>query len=105
MANRPKHIREEKTIDRLERENRELKGLCRSLQKRLKKVSKGYNQFLEEDGIEETSAALTKVTAELEKICFDCGIGSMIKVDLGTRYYRACNNCTRRTKSKTKENI
>ena len=102
MPRKPKYIKEKDINERLEKENRDLKNLCRSLQKRLKKVSKGYNQFLEEDGVEETSQALTKVTAELEKICYDCGIGSMIKIDLGTRYYRACNNCTRRTKSKPK---
>lgn len=95
-----KFKREASVVERLEKENRELKALSKSLQKRLKKVSRGYYKFIEEEALEESTEALEKVTKELNKLCWECGVGNLIKVDLGPRYFRKCNNCPRRTKSK-----
>lgn len=94
-----KYDREQDGLERLEKENRELKSLNRSLVKRITKLSRGYYKYLdrEEDAKEE---ALEQVTKEVKKVCFSCGIGELKKVDLGNRYYRQCTNCPKKTRSK-----
>lgn len=99
MARKPKYQREDDLIERLEKENRELKSLSKSLQKRLKKVSKGYNNFIQEDGLEESNKALETLTKELNKICYDCG-GNYKKYKLVNREYRLCDGCGKRSKAK-----
>lgn len=84
---------DEETIERLEKENRELKQLNRSLLKRLRKISKGIN----EEEFEEAEAEVkvkrsTKTFAEDD--CTNCGKGRLVMIDFGARKQIGCNNPT-----------
>lgn len=94
-----KYEREDKIIDRLERENRELKNHIRGLTASIRKLNKGYNKFLFEDKEKEAVVSAKKIA---KKICYVCHVGSMEKVSLGNRYFRKCTNegCENRTKTK-----
>jgi hypothetical protein len=91
-----KWAREEKIVERLERDNRELKATVRTLQKRLKKYSKGFP-------VEEYEEEVFHKELPKEKICYSCRIGKLMYVDLGNRYLRACSNCEYKTRSKSKD--
>lgn len=95
-----KYSRDENSLERLEKENRELKSQVRSLSSRLKKLTRGYYKFLDEENQDEKEVIIEKAFKEAEKVCWACRIGKLHKVDLGFRYFRQCNNCEYRTKSK-----
>lgn len=90
-----KHEREEKIVDRLNKENRELKAECRRLRKWLKQLNKGFKKLEDDEVIEEKH-----IPEEMKKICFACARGELKLVILGPRYVRACNFCDYRTKGK-----
>ena len=93
MAKRSR-FREDTEVERLERENRELKAVIRSLTKQLKKTNRGYRKEREEKEIKED-----KLTNEI-KMCWDCGEGQMNRIILLGRSMRICSNCGKRTKAK-----
>lgn len=92
-----KYEREEREVERLEKQVRELKSLNKSLLKRLRKLNKGYQSYLDKELEEETPKVLLK---EEPKICFDCGKGTLeVKIVLNRRW-RACTICSKKTKVK-----
>ena len=94
-----RYKREENQLDRLEKENRQLKALNKSLLKRLRKVSKGYNRFLMEEAEEEKQEALDEVGKEVDKTCWDCG-GDYKIIKILDRRWRQCQGCQKRGKVK-----
>lgn len=87
-----KFKREEDIVERLEKENRELKGLVRSLQKRLKKVDKDYRAELEETKKEKAIQEDGKFH-RVKVPCEHCGKGEIIEVDLAGRIFFKCSVC------------
>lgn len=90
-----KFERDEKIIDRLELENRNLKSENRLLRKRLKSLSKGYHKFLLEDGQNE---AVEEAQEIAKKICFQCGIGEYKEIIVVNRRWRQCQECGKKGK-------
>lgn len=95
-----KSDREDRILERLQEENRTLKQVNRSLQKKLKTLTKGYYKFLNSDSQEEEQEAVFEAKQVAGKICWDCKVGTLQLIDLVSRYYRQCDNCSKRTKSK-----
>jgi hypothetical protein len=91
---RKKLIREEKTIERLERELREAKSLIRSLQKRLRKVDKGFKEHEIEDVQVEEAEIKNAVLCEV------CGKGSAVITIIGNREIVRCSICEHRSSRK-----
>ena len=90
---------EEDQVESLERKIRELKSINRSLMKRLKNVSRGYKRYLSED-VETPYEQGERPKKEEQKVCFDCGRGTMdIKIILNRRW-RECSVCGKRTSTK-----
>lgn len=89
-----KKKRQEDNEDRLERENRELKALNRSLLKQLKKKNKG--RFKEDISFEpeyEEETPKPKV-----KICGSCGKGELSQTKVRHLIFEVCNICEHREK-------
>lgn len=89
-----RYEREEKIIDRLEKENRELKKELRTYQKLLKQANKGFHKLRDDDIIEDKD-----IPASLKKLCWDCN-GELIKMELLSRRWYICDQCGKRTKTK-----
>lgn len=89
-----KHEREQKVLDRLQRENRELKQEIKSLRNSVRRLNKGFHRLADDDVIEEKEVPIEA------KICYDCSVGHLQKVSILGRYWRQCNNCPKRTKTK-----
>lgn len=89
--------REQNEIDRLNKENRELKSLNRQLHKKLKQLNKGYYKYLlnEDDDREK---AIEEVKTVAEKICFDCSIGEYKLMTIANRRWRLCSYCGKKGK-------
>ena len=91
--------REDRVIDRLERENRELKSTVRSLQKRLARVTKGYRG--DSDIPQEKPK---KKEPPKETLCHECRQGNLTEVELIGRIIESCDFCEyRKTRTKRKE--
>lgn len=89
-----KKKRQEDNEDRLERENRELKALNRSLLKQLKKRNKGKVRediSFEPDYEEETPPSKIK-------ICEACGKGELSETKIRHLIFEVCNLCEHRQK-------
>lgn len=99
MGKKPRFKREQDELERLQAEVRTLKSTNRSLLKRLKKVSKGYNKYLTEETEEDKQEAMEEVVKEVNKICFVCG-GNYLKIELLGRYFRQCDRCGKRGRAK-----
>lgn len=88
-----KHDRDEEIVDRLERENRELKALNRSLMRRLKKVDKAYRAKQElVEAEEEKVSRREDERAEEKKIgnCPKCRENDLKEINLGRKVYMTC---------------
>lgn len=88
--------REDKEIDRLEKDNRELKALVRQLNKRIKRLSRGYKKYLDEEPLK---PEVEEVQEEV-KVCWNCARGVLEKIVVLNRYWRQCTVCDKRTKTK-----
>lgn len=99
------HNREERINERLQEENRKLKAENRHLLKKLKQLSRGYYKFLYSDTHEEEQEAVKEAKAVAKKICFDCRVGELQLSIIGSRYWRYCNNCDKRTKTQSTDNL
>lgn len=87
--------REDRYIQRLEEEIRELKKTKKSLEKRIKKLSRGYRAYLDKDFEEESDPK-----QEEKKICWECGVGEYKLYVILNRRWRACSECGKRGKVK-----
>lgn len=86
--------REVRVMQRLQQENRSLKQEVKSLRNSIRKLNRGYDKLVEEEKIEEKDIPIPA------KICYDCNVGTLEKVSVFGRYWRQCNNCPKRTKTK-----
>lgn len=94
-----RHEREERILERLTLENKELKQINRSLLKQVKKLSRGYRKFMAEDDESEKDAV--ECAKEIaKKMCWDCSEGEFKKIEIAGRYFRLCNVCGKRGKTK-----
>ncbi len=85
--------KEESIVERLEKENRDLKSQIRSLSRQIKKLSK--NQRVEEL-FNEVETNITD--REDHNRCKECGKGYIVTIDLGPRKQKGCNTCLWRGK-------
>lgn len=90
--------REDRLIDRLQEENRTLKQINRSLQKQVKKLSRGYRKFLAVQGAEEEKEAVQEAKEVAKKICWQCNTGEYREVIIANRRFRQCQDCGKRGK-------
>jgi predicted nuclease with TOPRIM domain len=90
-----KYEREIPIIDRLEKENRELKSENRRLFKLVRRLNKGFYKLLDEEVVEEQ-----QVPEEVVKECWDCGKGKLLVRIVLNRRWRECDVCDKRTKVK-----
>lgn len=97
-----KQQREVDLVDRLEKENRELKSTVRTLQKRLKKIDKDYRVELEEASKERQLEDDQKVRKAPAPKCLHCGKGNLFEVDLLGRVFVNCDSCTNKYRKPTK---
>ena len=88
-----KQQREIDLVDRLEKENRELKALVRSLQKRLKKVDRDYKVELETASKERQMEEDERIVKPAAKKCDACGKGHHFEVDILGRIFINCSSC------------
>lgn len=78
-------------LEQLERENKSLRTLNRSLMRHLKKVNKGYKFTDDGEDIE--------LEEETDDLCPDCQKGNKIEVNLGVRKFFRCDLCNWRSKT------
>lgn len=82
-----KHEREQRILERLHQENRQLKQEVKSLRNSIRKLNKGYHKLEEDDKIEKKD-----IPVEAKK-CWDCTIGNYNLVIIMNRRFRRCDNC------------
>lgn len=88
---------EDDTIERLEKEIRELKTINRSLLRRLKKVDKNYSKALEEE--ENAIDDVYEPPKVYKKYCDQCGKGSVEEVVVAGRKFVRCGLCGYRSRA------
>lgn len=87
--------REEDELTRLEKENRELKAVNRSLMKQLKKLAKGINKEEVEQALERIEDhAPTKEHTQEEAPCPECGRKGLKEIILAGRKFQRCCICS-----------
>lgn len=84
------------TIERLEKEIKELKSVNKSLLRQLKKESRKYKPEFEEDDNSSSAVVKEDETNKLRKICTECGRGKIIETPLGSRTLIGCTICSYR---------
>lgn len=94
IAKKGKKDRDE--VEVLEQRIRQLKSENRSLYKQLKKLNRGFRKIRE---YEDEPKEEVKPKVE-EKQCWDCKVGYLQRFEILNKYYRMCNNCSKRTKAK-----
>jgi hypothetical protein len=91
--------REDRELDRLRKEVRDLKSTNKSLLRQVKKLSRGYNRYLAEEDDKKEEALEELIETTVEKTCWDCG-GNYKKVEICGRSFRTCDGCGKRGKVK-----
>ncbi len=91
--------RKEEYVERLEAQIRELKSENRSLLKRVRRLSKGYRKFLDQEHDEDVKEAPKAISDEI-KACWECTKGVLIKKVVLNRSWRECTVCPKRTRVK-----
>ena len=94
-----KRDRDDEQKERLEALVREQKKQIRQLEKRVKKLARGYRKFLDEDPLDDEP----EVILEDKKECWDCGKGVLEAFIVFNRRWRCCNLCGKRTRVKIME--
>lgn len=90
---------DEDEFEQIRKENRELKQTIRTLQKRIKKLDRGYNKTRNEKP--PSKSDLNKMNTEVDdNDCPECGRGQIIATILANRVLTRCNNCDYRGKTK-----
>lgn len=90
---------EDDTIERLEKEIRELKTINRSLLRRLKKVDKGYHKAIEDDHEEESQKERTRSEKQYKQHCPECAKGVIEEVIVAGRKFVRCDLCGHRSRA------
>lgn len=91
--------REEDKVEQLERENRELKSINRSLLKRLKKVDKGGSKHERRKKDEQLYIETQDDEEDNTFNCPQCSRGNLNKVSVAGRTFFKCLICEYRTKA------
>lgn len=103
MSNHPRQKRkkssEDDTIERLEKEIRELKTINRSLLRRLKKVDKNYSKEIEESYEEKTQQEPMSHAKVYKSYCTECAKGTLEEVTVAGRKFIRCELCGFRSKA------
>lgn len=94
-----RHEREEKILDRLQKENRALKGENRRLLKKLRELGKGYYKYMVAQDEEQEQEAIQETEAAVEKVCFNCS-GEYRLFLIANRRFRLCQSCGKTGKVK-----
>ena len=92
-----KDKREQDIVERLERENRELKAINRSLMKQLKKMAKGINKEEVEQALErleDNNVQPKKEHEPEEPLCPECNRKGLKEVIVAGRLFRRCDICS-----------
>lgn len=91
-------------ISKLEKEIRELKSINRSLLRRLRKIDKGFHEFVKEsvDEKEEEPNTQPDLTSR-RQLCGSCGRSELTEVTIAGRQFKRCEVCGWRTKAEKKQ--
>jgi len=99
MARKRKDDEEE--IIKLEKEIRELKSINRSLLRRLRKIDKGFHEFVKESEDEKEEKQPEPATPRKQP-CGSCGRYELTDVTIAGRYFKRCEGCGWRSKAEKK---
>ena len=91
-----KKRKEEDEVEKLEKEIRELKMINRSLLKRLRKVDKGFDEFIKDKSEERQNE---KYEEEKKPDCPNCRKGFTARVNIAGRNFSRCEVCGWRSKA------
>lgn len=100
-----KNQSDEDEIDKLEKEIRELKSINRSLLRRLRKIDKGFNEYVKETEYvkEEEEPVRPKNTGTSRRpICGSCGRSELTEIAIAGRFFKRCDFCGWRSKAEKK---
>lgn len=89
--------REDRLLERLQTENKELKQLNRSLMKKVKSLSKGYYKFMVAQDEEQEKEAVQEAKETAKKLCYECS-GEYKEIIIVNRRFRQCQDCGKRGK-------
>lgn len=89
---RRRQDREDSLLERLQNELRELKQTNRSLQKKLKSLSKGYYKFMVAQDEQEEKEAVEEAKETAKKLCHECS-GEYREIIIAKRRFRKCQDC------------
>lgn len=79
-------------VEQLEKEVRELKSIVRSLQKKLKRVDKGFK--IEHESKEDTRTIPNKI------YCPECSKDELKTIDIAGRKFERCETCGYRNRAR-----
>lgn len=94
MTKKKRFKEDQDEVERLSKENRELKSINRTLMKRLKKVDREYTPEVTED---DNDTAIP--VAPVYNKCPECNT-SLSVIKIAGRMFERCNECNYRTKAK-----
>lgn len=86
--------REDRIIDRLHEENRQLKKKVKNLMLTVRKLNKGYYKVLEEETVESKDRLVEEIT---KKLCHECS-GEYREIIVANRRWRQCQVCSKKGK-------
>jgi hypothetical protein len=90
---------DEDEISKLEKEIRELKSINRSLLRRLRKIDKGFHEFLK-DGVDEKEEKQSEQPVPSRRpLCTNCGRSELTEVTIAGRRIKRCELCGWRSKA------
>jgi hypothetical protein len=84
--------REDRLIESLQNQIRELKKENRRLHKINKTLNKGYRKMVETEVVEEE-----EIPVEIQKLCWECS-GEYKLIEIAGRRFRQCQECGKRGK-------
>lgn len=90
---RSKDKREEDEVDRLLKENRELKSINRSLTKQLKKLAKGIHRQEALEVLETVEDAPKKEESDKSRECPNCSRNQLKEIIVAGRLFHRCDIC------------
>ena len=99
-----RYEKEQDQIELLEKENRELKAINRSLLKQLKKLSRGINKEEYDKAIEEINEVKKEPDQSSHvKKCPECSRASLTEFIIAGRLFERCNICDYKSKAIKRE--
>jgi hypothetical protein len=94
---------DEDEVSKLEKEIRELKSINRSLLRRLRKIDKGFHEFVKESVDEkEEERQPEPAPVPRKQLCGSCGRSELTEVTIAGRQFKRCEVCGWRSKAEKK---